>query len=363
MKVPALLQPKALLITCTFLFLSCTHKKPVVEKAYYFWRSDEPTHDEKKFISDMHLSKLYVRGFDVDWDEALGPVPVGKASLQGTYRTLRFYDKIPVQVVPVIFITNKTFERLDTAEIARLAKRVVRKAVPLYGAELREHAYYDRDYLLMPSEIQFDCDWTTTTASRYFRFLEEVKKLLPDSVRLSATIRLHQYKYPGKTGVPPVHRGMLMIYNTGSVKDPRTKNSIFTMAGAEAYFTGDKKYPLPLDMALPAWSWSIVYRNDQFLQIANGVTPEEIDAATFAQKIKGSAYLVMKDTSFHDMYLRRGDLLRTESVTAEQLQQAAQLAKKAVNTDRFTVSLFELSESEIKNYSHAQLDQVYHSMQ
>ena len=59
------------------------------------------------------------------------------------------------------------------------------------------------------------------------------------------------------------------------------------------------------------------------------------------------------------MFLRPGDEIKAEGIDEKALQQAAALAKKAVNTDHYTVSLFELSEKEIKQYKDATLTDIY----
>ena len=56
-------------------------------------------------------------------------------------------------------------------------------------------------------EVQFDCDWTESTRVQYFAFLRESRKLF-SGWRVSSTVRLYQYKYPEKAGVPPIERGM-----------------------------------------------------------------------------------------------------------------------------------------------------------
>lgn len=55
-----------------------------------------------------------------------------------------------------------------------------------------------------------------------------------------------------------------MCYNISDIKNPGTENSIFTEGEARKYFTNINKYPLPLDIALPAFSWAVVYRNGKF---------------------------------------------------------------------------------------------------
>ena len=63
-----------------------------------------------------------------------------------------------------------------------------------------------------------DCDWTASSREGYFRALRE----LSDSLHrrgesLHATLRLHQYRSPRATGIPPADRLTLMAYNMGPV--------------------------------------------------------------------------------------------------------------------------------------------------
>ena len=75
----------------------------------------------------------------------------------------------------------------------------------------------DVNQLNIPKEIQLDCDWNSSTQKKYFNLIEEMK-LYPtwENIVWSATIRLHQLKYPKQTGVPPVNKGVLMFYNMGN---------------------------------------------------------------------------------------------------------------------------------------------------
>src|SRR6202008_1284550 len=88
------------------------------------------------------------------------------------------YDSLQIQIVPVVFITNKTFQRIDSSDIPLLAKRVVRRCILSYDDEdskwEKEHRAWG--VAIQPSEIQIDCDWTEGTRRQYFNFLEEVKR-------------------------------------------------------------------------------------------------------------------------------------------------------------------------------------------
>lgn len=361
------LKPHLFSILFVVFFCSCFKNKPQVSRSYYFWRTENITWEERKFLKQHQINKLYARLLDVDWSEVYGPVPVASNELGDMSNDLLENDSLRANIVPVVFITNKTFTQIDTAAIPLLAKRLVRRCLPAYdsidiGYE-RNHYIYNNGRTFTPSEIQFDCDWTSNTAQKYFRFLKEVKKLLPsDSIMVSATIRLHQYKYPSKTGIPPVDRGMLMVYNISDPKQYGPVNSIFDYKKAKEYFTSGKKYPLPLDIALPAWSWCLVFRNHKFYQIENELAEGDLKQLSFLQPKGNGWYAVTKDTVYRELYLRPGDELKAEGIDDKTLQQVAQLAQKAINTDSFSLALFELSEKEIKNYNSETINQVYTSM-
>ena len=357
---------------CFFLFIvsfffSCSqHRTKNITRAYYFWRMNDVTADEKEFLKQHGIQKLYVHLMDVDWSEVQGAIPVIDNELQLTNSVLEKYNGYPEELVPVVFITNKTFERIDSFDIPLLAKRLVRRCLPAYDAIDKD--YEDRHYFnaykgaIKPNEIQFDCDWTIKTKGKYFSFLNEVKKLLPAEVQLSVTVRLHQFKNPDKTGVPPVDRGILMVYNISDPKQYGNHNSIFESKNAKAYFSSVKAYPLPLDIVLPAWSWCIIYRDKQFYQIENELTEQDLMAGSFLKPEGNHFYSVLKDTVYRDLFLRRGDEIKAETIDSNDLKEALTISKKAINTDSFTVSIFELSEKEFQRYSYETIDKIYSSL-
>ena len=66
---------------------------------------------------------------------------------------------------------------------------------------------------------------------------------------LSATIRLHQLKFIGESGIPPVDKGLLMCYNMGDLHRLRISNSILETAELKKYIKQLSVYPLKLDVA------------------------------------------------------------------------------------------------------------------
>jgi hypothetical protein len=346
------------------LFSSCSEKAEV-SKGFYFWRTSFIEPEEQKFLREQNIQKVYARLMDIDWNEVQGAIPVSHTDVEELHYHLTHYDSLKLYTVPVIFITNKTFERINPKEIPLLAKRIVRRCLPAYDST--DVAYETRNYYthyvqwLKPLEIQFDCDWTVKTAPAFFKFLREVNALLPGGIDISATIRLHQYKYFSKTGVPPVDRGMLMMYNISDPKKYSKVNSIFDVKQAKAYFNTNKKYPLPLDIALPSWSWCIIYRNKEFYQVENGLSEEDLRQLAFLKPTGDHFYTVTKDTVYRELFLRPGDEIKAEGIDAQLMTEAAKLARSAVNSDRYTVSFFDLTYKDIKQFPNETFSKLYAS--
>jgi hypothetical protein len=345
---------------------ACSNKRAEVERSYYYWRNDSYLDtSEISFLKQHQIHKLYAKILDVDWNDVYGPIPVSENDLNDLNENLNYYGSLHLNIVPVVFITNKTFERIDTSQLNLLALKIVRKCLPAYDSvdikAEKNRYYFPFAHFLNPRELQFDCDWTNTTSKKYFLFLEDVKKLLPDTITVSATIRLHQFKYASKTGVPPVDRGMLMLYNINDPKKYESTNSIFDYDKANAYFTSGKKYQLPLDVVLPAFSWSLVFRNQQFYQIENNLSDSDLSKFDFLQKEANGFYRVKADTVFNDLFLRYGDEIKPEEVSIQDLSKAVELAHKAINSDKYSVALFDLTEKEVKKYKPDDIDKVFNS--
>jgi len=106
-----------------------------------------------------------------------------------------------LEIIPVVFIVNKVLK--EHPNINRLSKQI---------GDLIEEMHLQH-FNTTPTEVQIDCDWTGSTKAVYFELLE----LLQKRFDLSVTIRLHQLKYQNKTGIPPVEKGVLMVYNVGDL--------------------------------------------------------------------------------------------------------------------------------------------------
>ena len=116
---------KILFLSFFALFLvSCKEEKKVsaVEPAFYYWRGNSSLEDgEIRAIKKMAVEKLYVKLFEVDYNEVQGNFPYEKKRLD-SYE----YEKLDlIKIVPVVFIKNGIFQYNNQKSLDQLADNIV----------------------------------------------------------------------------------------------------------------------------------------------------------------------------------------------------------------------------------------------
>ena len=327
------------------LLSACQREIYQTQSAFYHWQTQLSIDSiEQGLLNQIHCERLYVKFFDVDWDYN---------RKEASPRAELLLEKRPEQhldIVPTIFITNRCFQELPQTQLGELASTIYEKTQALWPD-------------LIPIEIQIDCDWTATTQAAYFSFLEQLKSLLPPETALSTTIRLHQYRYPKQTGVPPVDRGMLMYYNMGDLTDWTEVNSILNLDKAAPYLEPET-YPLPLDLALPLFRWGVLFREGRMIKLINNLTDADINSSKVKNlksdvKLGYSRWLVTEDHYLNGYYLYKGDQIRLEYITKGLLEQAAhQLGQLSQKNDRY-LSFYHLDRVLLENNDLLPADLIY----
>jgi hypothetical protein len=333
-----------LLLFIPLFIFSCqsNQKNSSIDRGFYYWKTNfHISPAEKDELSQLRVQKLFIRLFDIDWDEeSAQAVPRAKITLK---------ESIPVhQVIPVIYITNKTFLNLKKNEVPRLASQVG-KAI---------HQYVDNRSFSI-KEIQFDCDWSEKSKAAYFLFLKEIKKQFNTPIILSSTIRLHQIKYSTITGIPPVEKGILMFYNMGSLKSKSESNSIFNEPDAAKYIQQVKTYPLKLDVALPVFSWAIQIRNGKIINLLNKESNIDFQNDSLFEKLSNNYYVASKSFFHNGQYIKKEDNFRIEKLEENDLVAAAEMISKELKPENRTVILFDLDSENLANYEKEILEEVY----
>lgn len=316
---------------------SGSHRSIPQQRAFYFWKtqwSSSPVIERS--LADGHIARLYLRFFDVDWDDAAhAALPVSP---------LQLASPLPVgmEIVPVVFVTNRVFFNTAYADVDALAEHVLMKVGKMAAAAR-----------LNPQEVQLDCDWSDATRTRYFRFVDLLRqKLNAQQIRVSATIRLHQIKYAERTGVPPVDRGMLMFYNFGPLRADAVRSSIFNAPDAARYAAHIARYTLPLDLALPLFSWSVHSRDGSVLGLIEKLERADLASADGFLALSPVRYKAVRSFFFRGRYFMDGDELLLEETTPAVTRQAAELAARGARPKPFaTIAFFDLDERNLRHYA------------
>jgi hypothetical protein len=325
-----------------FLFEACATQAPAPEKAMYHWKSVyRPNSTETAFMANHRIKTLYVKFFDVDADPITGqPIPV--ATLQPDSP---FPDSI--NIVPVVFITQPALRQMKGADADSFASKISNRILQICtNAGITE-----------TKEWQLDCDWTEKSKADYFRLVEAIKKIgHRQKIKISVTLRLYPYKCQTVMGVPPADKALLMCYNMGNLTNAATANSIIDPDEMKKYLTVGKPYPLPLDAALPLFSWHVWFREKTYLGL---VYPAELEGIACLTQTRNKRVFT-KDTTISGRLFLKGDWLREERSDPEQLAQARELIRTKLGGQSIQrLALFHLDSLILNKYDPDALEALF----
>ena len=319
------------------------------EVAFYHWKTAfNPTNEEINILNQLKTKQIYTKFFDVSWDEETkstkpqAEIIFSKENL--SYKTF--------EIVPTIFITNKSMLNTTNNQINLLAERIFNRIMLIATTNK-----------LKILEIQLDCDWSARSESKYFQLILVIKELAKTkNIQISCTIRLHQYKYQPKIGVPPADKGVLMCYNIGELKGDTAQpnyNSILDVEIAKSYLKNSKKYPLPLDFALPIYSWAVILRDNQVISLINDVHLHFlIKNQVKYTKITDNSFKVLTSHYLQGTYLYQNDIIRIEESTPKQLKQAILLLNDSKNTPNPKILFYHLSKTNLQQFNYETVQNI-----
>ena len=299
---------------------------------------------------------MYVRFFDIGWNPLLHEaLPIE------TINELEIREQ-PIQITPSIFITNEVIQQLSYEQLDSLGSRIIKRIEQVKTEKIN---YYYNQYnsttkinTLLINDLLIDCDWTEKTSDKYFYLLKALKK---SDYKINATIRLWQYKYMSKAGIPPVDRGLLMCYNMEDIKNYNAKNTIGTYKLLKSYLTHDE-YKLQLDIALPIYSWTLLYTNKEFKSVCNEIDREIFSDTSKFKQLSENKYQAIKDLEYYYCNIRNGDIIKIDLVNDKEIKDMIELIKDKIKIDNQTrITLFSYDETNIHNYGIKNINQYYES--
>lgn len=361
-----------LTLSLIFIGVSC-QKQPNAnysnneQRSFCYWNTSFAM--DTALWREIGANHLYIRYFDVDWDNSSAEAkPI--ASIWGQ-------DSLPLNFTPSVFLTNKVFEQSTETDLDSLSTRIKRRIEDItdrfcyraFSWREDENKYEERDsimgqireeYKKRYKDILIDCDWTAGTKDKFFYFLNCMKKEFNDK-NITVTLRLWQYKQTKVAGIPPVDRCLLMCYNMQTANDFNIDNSIASMDELKKYVSGEK-YPLKLDVALPIFSWAILFRNENFIGLLGNATNKDYEDNFIEYESLGNGrYRVLVDKVIGNFFIRKGDIIRVESVSQNELKDMARYLKDEVPMDEYSrITFFSWNQSYIKNYGTEEIKDIYH---
>lgn len=274
---------------CAFIVLLACEKPPDRKISFYYWQTNFHLSDvEKQALTENNVQQLYIRYCDIDFKPGTRqPVTVSPLRIDTS-----------INSIPVVFIKNRVFET-NTEWLADSVFKFISSE---------------------PSMVQFDCDWTESTKDAYFNFLKRYKQLSNKPV--SATIRLHQVKYPKRSGIPPVDHAVLMYYNMGKI-DAGQQNSIYEKAIANRYNSYISDYPLQMDVALPIFSWGLKIRDGQVTELLNKIYFFHFQNDSNFNALSSNRFVTKNACFKAGYYFAKNDVIKIENIPTDQLLEMA----------------------------------------
>lgn len=311
-----------IILSAVMLCIGCNNEKEseldkhpeAAENSIYYWKTQFDIDSvEMAFLHKHNIKRLYLRMFDVAIEQNF---ETGKPEVV-PIATTKFVSAIPhsIEIVPVTYITIDALRAMAGKEC---------EFASLITERLLAMSRYNECGVI--KEVQLDCDWTKTTKESYYMLCSEVKTILQThDIELSTTIRLHQLRETP----PPAHRGVLMIYNTGAIKDRNTRNSILDIADVKPYLK-KKQYPMSLDYAYPVFGWGVKFDGGEFVSIVS-----DPDSAS-----------------------RADNNMRYERPTPAEIMAVKELVEQKLGKPSRGNILYHLDESQLKNYTTDEISKI-----
>ncbi len=329
-----------------FLFLAgvlfgCKPPKKHHAPAFYYWKNTYVLSDlEKITLSHLKVEKLYVRLFDVVWNEA-AKAPFPEGLLKAEDALSRF------QIVPVIYINNEVFEKIDLEQSEQLAF--------LVNKQINEMAT-NRNFGFQA--IQINCLWKPTTQANYFAFLDRLKRI-NKRLQLSVTLSIDHIHQSDEYGIPPTDAGTLLFYKTNELDENFNRNAIFNPEELKKKSSSIHTYPLQLSVALPLFSWAVLSRDGQAQKLLPRRRLGDFSDPNYFTI--DSCFVYVKTTGvYKGIQFQQGDSIKVESVQPEECIEAATILKDhAPDKGYEEIIFFDLDEHNIDHFDHDKITDIY----
>jgi len=294
----------------------------------FHWKSQfNPNSTEQAFLNNHQIQKIYVRYFDVKTEYGIAK-PV---AILSEFEALKNFE-----YVPSVYLVNAVLKGLNKDETSLLALNIGMKIKAINGK-----------FGIAPKEVLLDCDWTKSSQEAFFQLIKVVEQEI--EIPIISTIRLHQFKNFEKTGVPPVKRGILMMYNMGELSSIDEQNSIINPAIAKQYKRPFEEYPIKLEIALPIFSWLVLYRDGRPIELISNFDSTYFNNPTIFKALENEKFTLELDTFIFEKKRYKYDVFRLENSKNSEIINMVNDWKSAFPKDSLSLSFYDLRIKNIEN--------------
>jgi hypothetical protein len=208
------------------------------------------------------------------------------------------------------------------------------------------------------SEIQLDFDWTTHSRAAYFALIRAVKSR---GFRVSVTLRLHQIKYAESSDIPPADRVVLMAYHTSSPYRYSDQNAILDVNELKKYLRSKTPYPIPVDVALPIFSWGVKFKGKRFAGIMPGIRMEDAEQNDMFEKAGKRTFVAIRAGTFKGVRFDKNDALRVDEPDVAAIARACGILTERIESFGGRVILYDLSPDRLQRIGPAECEKIFRS--
>lgn len=344
-------------VAVSFLFaVSCNERggsnieESKQHRSVYYWKTTfSISKDDSLFLSEHSIDRIYLRMFDVDVHyyestDSIAAIPIA---------TTKFNSAKPegIEIVPTVFITLdalKKHERNEDILAGLIVKRVLNMC-----------SFND---LGPVREVQFDCDWTESTKVMYDALCKSAREILhKKEIVLSGTIRLHQIEQARY----PFDKGVLMLYNTGAIKDPETSNSIIAYKDVKKYLGVESRIEKfkkarknncsVIDYAYPTFCWGVAF--DSYGSFDGIIPVLDFEAIPQLEKIKEGIYRVTDYLDYGNLFLTEGETVRAEYSDSDEIMKVKELVNSTLGDSGSNI-IFHLDSRNLSRYKRNEIEKI-----
>lgn len=317
----------------------------------YYWKTVfSPDSADFAFMKEHRIDHIYLRMFDVtvgidsNNDRRIAVPNASVKIYDDTYELLKSDSLKAISFTPVVYVTVDALA-VSSGQEGKLAENIVTR--------VRNMCSYNG--LQNVEGLQLDCDWTKYDEEGFFKLCDSTKLQIKKEKlpwKLSSTIRLHQLD----SKAPPVDYGVLMVYNTGNFRNIHTRNSILSIEDVQPYIKHLGSYPLPLDIAYPTYSWQLLFKDNIFIGLLQGL---DLADTTKFKSLGNGRYESFQDFRHNDTYIGKGDVIKNEDSDIAEILQVKKAIDGALGNKRHNNIIYHFDLQNLKKYSSDEIDKIF----